>query len=94
VLREALPSTAGRVLAGVAAGALWMLLFGLITPRVPGYAWYTLVGAVLAWLAALLLVRLGDRGIAVGVAMAAGTGCALAVAVVLLRWLHGDWVLW
>jgi hypothetical protein len=48
-----------------------------------------------AWLAALALVRHGDRGAAVGVAAATGVGWAVAGGVVAVHWgVTGDWPLW
>jgi hypothetical protein len=85
--------------AGVATGAVtatvWLLLFGLLGRDVTGYAWWTILAGALAWLAALVLVRLGDRGVAAGVAIVTAGGWSIAAAVVAVRWAtSGDWPLW
>ncbi|HZN17959.1 MAG TPA: hypothetical protein VFB84_07195 [Micromonosporaceae bacterium] len=93
--REPHPVRAVAVAAGLAAGALWMLLFGLLATSVRGYGWWTFAAGVTAWAVALGLVRFGDRGVAVGVAIAAGTGWAVAGAVLTAAWAaRADWPLW
>lgn len=82
------------VLAGAGAGTVWMLLFGLLAGTARGYCWLTIAGALTAWLAALGLVRFGDRGVAAGVALAAGVGLAVAGVVVTVSWAYGNWLLW
>ena len=73
----------------------WLLLFGLLGRDVPGYAWWTLIGGTLAWLAAAALVRYGDRGVATGVAIVTAGGWSIAAAVVAVRWAQsGNWPLW
>ncbi len=52
------------------------------------------IAGLAAWVAALVLVRLGDRGIAAGVAIASGLGVAIAFSVVMVHWIHGTWMLW
>lgn len=79
---------------GVAAGAVWMLLFGLLGHGARSYAWWTVSAAVFAWAASAVLARSGDRGVAAGVSMSAGVGFAIAVSVVLTHWVGGHWVLW
>jgi hypothetical protein len=73
---------------------LWMLLFGLLAHSVRGYVWWTLAAGIGAWMAALVLARRGDRGIAAGVAMASGLGVAIAVSLIMVDALHGHWVPW
>jgi hypothetical protein len=92
--REALGATEAWVAAGVGAGALWMLLFGLLATTRRGYAWSTLVAALLAWGSALVLGRFGNRGAAAGVAISSGVGLSIAFVVVYLRLLTGHWLLW
>jgi hypothetical protein len=82
------------VLAGAGAGALWMLLFGVLGSTGRAYAWLTIGAGLLAWLTALVLVRMGDRGVAVGVAISAAVGVGIAGAVVFVRMLGGHWLLW
>jgi hypothetical protein len=82
------------VAAGAGAGALWMLLFGLVAGTVRGYSWWTISAAITGWLAALALARFGDRGVAVGVAITTGLGAAIAGSVVFAHFIAGNWVLW
>jgi hypothetical protein len=93
--REPHPVSGGGVAAGGAAAAAWLLLFGLLGRGVPGYAWWTLLAGGLAWLAALALVRAGDRGVATGIAIVTAGGWSIAAAIVAVRWAtSGDWPLW
>ena len=93
--REPYAIGAGPVLAGLGAGLLWIVLFGALGRDLVGYAWWTLVAAVSAWLVALVLARIGDRGVAVGVAASSGLGWAIATAFVVARWITtSDWPMW
>jgi hypothetical protein len=95
VYREPHPITAAPVLAGLGATLLWFGLFGGLAHDLAAYAWWTLIAAVSAWAVALVLTRLGDRGVAVGVAIASGIGLSIAVAFVTARWIDTyDWPLW
>jgi hypothetical protein len=71
-----------------------MLLFGLLASTARGYAWLTFTAGLLAWLSALVLGRFGDRGVAVGVAVSAAVGVAIAGIVVTVQWSAGHWLLW
>jgi hypothetical protein len=82
------------VLVGAAATAAGLLLFGLLGSSASGYFWLTLSVAGTGWLIALLLARFGDRGVAVGVAISAGIGIAIAFVLVVARWLTSGWPLW
>jgi hypothetical protein len=93
IYREPVPARPGFVLLGAGAGALWMLLFGLLAHTARGYVWWALAAGAGAWIAAFVLARIGDRGVAAGVAMASGVGVAIAISVVLVNGLHGHWVL-
>src|ERR1700754_677443 len=82
----------GSVAAGVGAGAVWLLAFGVVDSTVRGYAYWTLLAGGIAWLVAALLARVGDRGVAVGIAAATGVGWSIAAVVVAVTWLtRGDW---
>src|SRR6266545_1629034 len=90
----AAPDRPGTPAAGAGSAALWMLLIGLLATNVRGYAWLTFLAGAAAWLTAAVLSRFGDRGVAVGVALSAAVGVAVAGIVVAVRWAGGDWVLW
>ncbi|KHD72793.1 hypothetical protein MB27_38430 [Actinoplanes utahensis] len=93
--REPHPITTGAVISGLAATALWFALFGSLGDALGSYAWWTIGAAAVAWAVALLLAVLGDRGVAVGVAVASGFGLSIALFFVTLRWYHSlDWPLW
>jgi hypothetical protein len=92
--REPLPVHGRRVAAGVGAGALWMLLTAVQASGGRSYAWVTIVAGLLGWSVAVLLARFGDRGVAVGVALASGVGVAVAGLVVALQLANGTWLLW
>ena len=58
----------------------------------PGGRWPRRCGA---WVVAIVLALLGDRGVAVGVALAAGVGLSIAAGFVAVRWIDtNDWPLW
>jgi hypothetical protein len=85
----------GPLVAGGAGGAAWLALFGLLATDLTGWAWWTFGAGVTAWLAALLLARYGDRGVAVGVATAVGVIWAAAAGALALHWaVAGDWPMW
>jgi hypothetical protein len=93
--REAHPVGAAPVLAGMGSALLWFALFGSIGRDLVGYAWWTVVAAVSAWLVALILAVLGDRGVAVGVAIVGGIGLSVAMGFVAVRWITtNDWPMW
>ncbi|WP_433081155.1 hypothetical protein ACQP1P_45245 [Dactylosporangium sp. CA-052675] len=93
--REPLPARGQMVALGGAAGAAWMLLFGLLmNSSARAYVWTTIVAAFVAWGAAAILARFGDRGVAVGVAAASGVALAIAGMLVAYRLAGGDWLLW
>ncbi|WP_229067664.1 hypothetical protein [Actinoplanes sp. DH11] len=95
VYREPHPIRAGAVLSGLAAGAAWLMLFGSLGSGLASYTWWTVGAAVSAWVAAVVLALVGDRGVAVGVSVAAGLGLSIATVFVVLRWAGTyDWPLW
>lgn len=95
VYREPHPIGAAQVLSGIGCTLLWFGLFGGLAHGLSAYAWWTIVAAVTSWITALVLTRLGDRGVAVGIALASGLGMAVAAAVVAHRWITTyDWPLW
>jgi hypothetical protein len=54
----------------------------------------TIGAAAVAGLIAAVLARTGDRGVAVGVALSTGFGLAVAMSVVVQRWIVTGWPLW
>lgn len=93
--REAHPVRLAAVLAGVAAGTGWILLFGALGGGPHAHAWWTVGASCVAWVVALVLARYGDRGVAVGVALAGGAGWTAVVGLVALYWMAtGDFPLW
>jgi hypothetical protein len=95
VYREAHRIGAGSLLAGIGGTALWFVLFGTIGRDLATYAWWTIVAAVMAWAVALVLAVLGDRGVAVGVALTAAFGLSVAIFFVAVRWMAtSNWPLW
>jgi hypothetical protein len=94
IYREPTPVGFGMVLVSIIGGGLWMLLFGLLATTARGYAWASIVAGALALGIAALLARAGDRGAAVGVALSAAFGLAVATVVVIIKWAAGDWPLW
>jgi hypothetical protein len=83
------------LLAGMGATLIWFVLFGSIGRDLFSYAWWTVTAAVSAWVVAIVLALLGDRGVAVGVALIAGLGLSVAGGFVAFRWITtNDWPLW
>jgi hypothetical protein len=73
---------------------MWLLVFGLLASSTASYAWLTLAASLVAWGCGFVLMRFGDRGAAVGVALATGIGLAIAGGVVLENWIVEGWPLW
>jgi len=95
IYREPHPILAAPVLSGFGATLLWLALFGGLAHDLASYAWWTIVASITAWAMAIVLTLLGDRGVAVGIALASGLGLSIAVAFVGARWINTyDWPLW
>lgn len=93
--REPHPVRPLPVLAGFGAAAAWILLFGAVGGGLAARGWWTVGAGGVAWAAALVLARYGDRGVAVGVALAGGAGWTVVVGMVALYWMAtGDFPLW
>ncbi|MGY0235019.1 hypothetical protein [Longispora urticae] len=92
--REPNPVRLPALAAGAGATAAWFLLFAFVWGGAAGYAWLTLLAGTLASLAAGLLALRGDRGVAVGIALAAGFALAALGVVLTTYWVGGDWLLW
>jgi hypothetical protein len=95
VYREPHPIATAPLLAGMGATLVWFALFGSIGRDLLSYAWWTVVAAISAWIVATVLALLGDRGVAVGVALVAGFGLSVAGGSVAFRWITtNDWPMW
>jgi hypothetical protein len=92
--REPYPAGGGAVAVGVLAGTVWMALLGVLGTHARGYVWWTVAAGIIGWGAALALARFGDRGVAVGVALACAIGVAISFVVVTVEWTAGHWLLW
>jgi hypothetical protein len=93
--REPHPVTGAGVAVGGAVTGVWLVLFGLLGTDLRGYTWWTVGAGLVAWAAALALVRFGDRGVGAGVAIVTAGGWSIAAALVAVRWtMTGDWPLW
>jgi hypothetical protein len=93
--REPHPVTAGPVISGLAATTVWFVLFGSLGDDLGSYAWWTIGAALVAWGVAAVLTLIGDRGVAVGVAIASGVAVSVAMLFTTLRWVATqDWPLW
>lgn len=88
-LREPHPVQTAAVLAGGVAGGLWMLAFGLLATSLSSYLWWSLISGLVAWTAAIVLARRGDRGVAVG--LAAVTGMSWTAPTIALIMNLGTW---
>jgi hypothetical protein len=95
IYREPHPVRTGPLFAGLGAGVVWFALFGSLAHDLAAYGWWTIVAAITAWLVALVLALIGDRGVAVGVAIASGLGLSIAMVFVTARWITTlNWPLW
>lgn len=95
VYREPHRVSTGPVFAGLGATLVWFALFGALGRDLLSYAWWTIAAAISAWAVATMLALLGDRGVAVGVAVASALGLSTATGVVAARWITtSDWPLW
>jgi hypothetical protein len=95
VYREPHRVSTGPVFAGLGAALVWFALFGALGRDLLSYAWWTIAAAISAWAVATMLALLGDRGVAVGVAVASALGLSTATGFVAARWITtSDWPLW
>jgi hypothetical protein len=92
--REPHPVAFAPALSGFAVAGGWVLLIGLLGTSVTSYGWLTILASSVAAAGAVVLARMGDRGVAVGVAVAGGAGLAVAMVVVAQRWATTGWPLW
>jgi len=95
IYREPHPVRPGAFAAGVCAGLLWLLLIGLLGRDLSGYVMWTSGAGAVAWLVAVLFTRLGDRGVAAGIALAVSAAWSITALAVATRWAAtGNWPLW
>jgi hypothetical protein len=94
IFREPMPARPGPAFLGAASATIWMGVFALLAHSARGYFWWTVTAGVIGFAAALVLARLGDRGVAVGVAIMTGIGVAIAFVVVASYWIGGTWLPW
>jgi hypothetical protein len=95
VYREPHPINPGALLSGIGAAVVWFGLFAGLARDLASYAWWTLVAAVTVWVIAAVLAIVGDRGVAVGVALVSGFGLAIACGFVTAKWItSSDWPMW
>lgn len=93
--REPHPVRARGLLGGLAAGAAWMVLFGLLGTDLRSHLWWLIGAGAAAWVVALGLAKYGDRGAAAGTTLAAGAGWTVAGGLIALYWsVSGDFPLW
>ncbi len=92
--REPHPVRVGAVLVGAGLTAAWLLVVGLFATSAEAYIWLTLSAAAVAWGSATVLVRLGDRGVATGIALITAVGVAVAMGLVVHEWVTTGWPLW
>jgi hypothetical protein len=84
----------GAVLTGAGVATAWLLIVGLLSTSVAAYLWLSLAAAVPAWLTAAVLLRFGDRGVAVGAAAATAVGVGVVFAVIIEQWITVGWPMW
>jgi hypothetical protein len=82
------------VLAGVGVSVVWQLFIGLLATSARSLVWLVAAAACCAWLAALVLVRYGDRGVAVGAALGGCMGLTIAGILTVAGWATTGWFLW
>ena len=92
--REPHPVRAGSVLVAASLGLAWQVLLTLSATSLRGAFWLNVFGVGVGWAVAGLLLRLGDRGAAAGVAIAGAVGGSFAAILVAARWFSVGWPLW
>jgi hypothetical protein len=93
-VREPHPVRSGAVWGGAGVTAIWFIMVAFLAMSVRGYVWLTFLAGAVGWLCALGLARYGDRGAAVGIAIATSLGVSVAVMVMIVRWVTTGWPLW
>jgi hypothetical protein len=92
--REPHPVRAGSVLIAAALALAWQVLLTLSATTLRGAFWLSVLAVGVGWAVAGLLLRLGDRGAAAGVAVVGAAGGSFAAILVAVRWFSVGWPLW
>ena len=85
--REPLAVRTGPLIAGLAAGAIWMTAFGLLGASLHAYSWWSITAGLVAWVVLAVLSRRGSRGVAVGVAISVASGLSVTLGILIVRFL-------
>lgn len=92
--REPHPVRSRPVWAGIGATVVWFGMAAAVSWSMLAYLWGAVLAAMLALGAAVLLARIGDRGVAAGVAGTTGVGLGIPGIIVLANAIAGHWLLW
>lgn len=92
--REPHPIRAVTVAVGAVMTLAWQFLVAGFASSLRDLFWRAVFAAAAALAVALLLARVGDRGAAVGVGLAASVGGCVAALIVAVRWITTGWPLW
>jgi hypothetical protein len=91
--REPHPVRVSAVAAGATLTLAWQVLVALFATSMRGLFLLMAMAVAVAAVVAGLLLRFGDRGAAVGVALAAALGGSVAAGIAAVRWLTLGWPL-
>jgi hypothetical protein len=94
MFREPHPVRVTSVIVGAAMSLAWQFAVAGYATTLRGLFWRAVISAFVALSAALVLLRAGDRGGAVGVGLGGFVGWSVATALVVVRWLTVGWPLW
>lgn len=92
--REPHPVRVTSVVIGAAMAFAWQFAVAGFATTLRGLFWRTVTAVLVATAVALLLLRAGDRGAAVGIGLAASVGGSVVAVLVAVRWLTVGWPLW
>jgi hypothetical protein len=94
-MREPHPVRLVAVTAGLAGTVAWLAGFGALATNLGAYTGWVLAAGAVAWLGAIALSRRGDRGVAVGIAVALAIGWSSTALALAITWIRtGAWPLW
>jgi hypothetical protein len=92
--REPHPARTAPLLIGAAMALAWQVLVAGFATSLRELFWRTVIAVAIALGVAVLLLRTGDRGAAVGIALAASLGGCVAALIVAVQWIVVGWPLW